>query len=97
MIIKVKAEPSSILNGTYTYKGSRVIHIAECEQIHVDTGDRVVVYVRVPESSTDVSCCDNCHLSYANKDRIRGLCNSIAGCGAYKLHYIDVSDMLEEI
>lgn len=42
MIVKVKAEPSSVLKGAYTVIGSRVIHIEDCEQIHVDTGDSVV-------------------------------------------------------
>lgn len=97
MIIKVKAEPSSINKGTYTYTGSRVIHIGECEQIHVDTGDSVVAYVRMPVPSTDSSCCYRCSLSSINKERIRGLCGSVSGCGKYQLHYIDINDIIEDI
>lgn len=97
MIVKVKAEPSSVLKGAYTYTGSRVIHIKDCERIHVDTGDSVVMYVRMPVPRTDDSCCDRCHLSSGNKERIRGLCGRVAGCGTYQMHYINVDDILEGI
>ena len=97
MIIKIKAYPSHMHKGEYFVMGSRVIHVKDCEQIHVDTGESVVVYVRAPVPSTGESCCYNCHLSPGHKGRIRGICANLAGCGTHQMHYKEANDPLEDI
>lgn len=97
MIIKARAEPSRLHKGEYIVMGLPDINVEDCEQIHVDTGDSVVTYVRAPIPSADVSCCYGCHLSSKHPGRIRGICANVIGCVMHQMHYIEATELLEEL